>query len=167
VHGVRSLNRDLKERWLERNRAAEVLERYAQRGVFRSFSQTAPNQFHFQWLWNLPFRLTFDAARCAWRFPNLLPDIPRGSPLETELKAALRAICAADRPEHRRIDARRLSVRYSNRRGTVSLSFVVLRGDYGYGVKKAIGLVNELFVGFLNVHHPDYMAGTFHLCPPE
>ena len=149
MHGVRSL------------------ERYAARGVFRSFSQTAPDEFRFRWLWNLPFHITFDRARGALRFPDLLTGIRRGSALETELKAALRAICAADRPEHRRIDARRLSVRYSNRRGAVSLSFVVLGNDYEYGVQKAINVVNEIFVGFLNVRHPEYMAESFHLCPPE
>jgi hypothetical protein len=135
--------------------------------VFRSFSPTAPGEFRFRWLWNLPFRVTWDGARGALRFPGLLPGIAPGSELEADLKNAIRAICAADRPEHRRVDARRLSVRYSNRRGYVSLSFVALGKDYEYAVRKAINVVNEIFVGFLNVRHPEYMAENFHLCPPE
>lgn len=144
----------------------DQLQAYARRGVFRSFSparsQGGQTDFRFHWLWNLPFCLTFDARRKALGFRNLLPDVPARSELNSELKAFIRSCCSDDLPEHRRIDPRRLAVRYSNLRGRVSLSFVVRRGEYEYGVGKALNLVNEILVGFLNVRFPEYTARRFH-----
>jgi hypothetical protein len=79
------------------------------------------------------------------------------------LKAFLKDCSSAGRPGHRRIDRDQVSVRFSNRRGTVSLSFLVTGGDYEYAVKRAINLVNELFVGFLNLRYPEYMIKAFRL----
>jgi len=39
----------------------------------------------------------------------------------------------------------------------------VAGGDYEYAVKRAINLVNELFVGFLNLRYPEYMIKAFRL----
>lgn len=143
------------------------LERYARRGVFRSFSDIGVSkqsaEFRFNWLWNLPFHLSFDEKRGAIAFKKLLPNIEPGSDLATGVKAFLKEYSSPDRPAHRRIDPERVAVRYSNRRGTVALTFVVARGQYGYGVERAINLVNELFVGFLNLRYPEYMAANFHL----
>jgi hypothetical protein len=143
------------------------LERYAQRGVFRSFSETSGSkgsaEFRFNWLWNLPFRLSFDPGRRAILFKGLLPGVKAGSELDRGLKAFLAECSSADRPEHRRIDPKRVAVQYLNRRSTVSLEFVVARGQYEYGIKRAINLVNELFIGFLNLRHPEYLVVHFGL----
>jgi hypothetical protein len=142
------------------------LERYAERGVFGSFSETDASNgsvdFRFNWLWKLPFHLTFDPARHAITFRKLLPDVEPGSDLDAGVKAFLKDCWSADRPEHRRIDRDRLTVSYTNRRGTASLTFRVL-GDYEYAVRRAMNLVNELFVGFLNLRYPEYMIKAFRL----
>jgi hypothetical protein len=142
------------------------LQTYARRGVFRSFSQTQAEgmqgEFRFHWLWNLPFCLTFDANRKALSFKNLLPDVPPRSPLNSELKAFIKEQSSRRRPEHRRLDPNRLSVSYSNMQGTVSITFLMMEDDYQYGVKKALSLINEIFVGFLNVNFPEYTAAHFH-----
>ena len=142
------------------------LQAYARRGVFRSFSQTRAEgmqgEFRFYWLWNLPFCLTFDARRKALSFKNLLPDVPPRSALNAELKAFIKDQSSRWRLEHRRLDPNRLSVRYSNMQGTVGITFLVMQGDYQYGVKKALSLINEIFVGFLNVNFPEYTAAHFH-----
>lgn len=143
------------------------LKTYARRGVFRSFSQTRADdgqaEFRFYWLWNLPFRLTFDGKRGALSFKKLLPNIPSRSGLDTELRAFIKNRCSPDQPEHRRLDPKRVAIRYSNRRGTVAVTFLVVGNDYEYGVKKALNLINEIFLGFLNVHYPDYMVENFRL----
>jgi hypothetical protein len=143
----------------------EQLTTYAQRGVFRSFSQTraasTQGEFHFYWLWDLPFHLSFDGKRKALSFKNLLPGIPARSELNIKLKAFIKSRCSSDQPEHRRLDPKRVSVRYTNLRGNVSIAFLVLEGDYEYAIKKALNLVNEIFVGFLNVYFPEYMAEHF------
>jgi hypothetical protein len=142
------------------------LEAYARRGVFRSFSQTRADgkdaEFRFFWLWNLPFRLTFDAKRKALAFKNLLPDVPAGSELNSQLKAFIKDRCSNDLPEHRRIDPQQVSVRCSNVKGHVSISFQVKKSGYDYAVRKALHLITEILVGFLNVEFPEYTAQHFH-----
>jgi hypothetical protein len=144
----------------------DQLKTYARRGVFRSFSQTGADSkradFRFYWLWNLPFHLTFDGKRKSLSFKNLLPGVPAGSELNTGLKAFIKSRSANDQPEHRRLDPKRVSVRYSNLRGNVSITFLVAKDEYEYGVKKALNLVNEIFVDFLNVRFPEYTAEYFH-----
>ncbi len=142
------------------------LETYARRGVFRSFSQTRADgkrgDFRFYWLWNLPFHLSFDGKRGTLSFKNLLPGVPAGSELNAKLKAFIKDRFANDQPEHRRLDPKRVSVRYSNLRGNVSITFLVAANEYEYGVRKALNLINEIFVGFLNVHFLEYTAEHFH-----
>jgi hypothetical protein len=141
------------------------LKTYAQRGVFRSFSQTRAEgrqaEFRFYWLWDLPFHLSFDGKRKTLSFKKLLPGVLAGSELNTKLKAFIKSRCSNQQPEHRRLDPKRLSIRYSNLRGNISVTFLVVEDDYEYGVKKALNLVNEIFVGFLNVYFPEYMVQHF------
>jgi hypothetical protein len=143
----------------------DQLKTYARRGVFRSFSETQIDSkqagFRFYWLWNLPFQLTFDGKRKALSFKNLLPGVPAGSELNAKLKAFIKSRSANDQPEHRRIDPKRISIRYSNLRGNVSISFQVVGNEYEYGVKKALNLINEIFVGFLNVQFQEYTVEHF------
>lgn len=138
---------------------------YAQRGVFRSFSQIRTEgrqaEFRFYWLWDLPFRLSFDGKRKTLSFKKLLPGVLAGSELNTKLKAFIKSRCSNQQPEHRRLDPKRLSIRYSNLRGNISVTFLVVEDDYEYGVKKALNLINEIFVGFLNVYFPEYMVKHF------
>jgi len=138
------------------------LERYAERGVFRAFSRTG-DEFQFRWLWDLRFHLTFDRKRGSLTFKKLLPNIPAGSDLETGLKDFLESFGSPERPAHRRIDAARLSVGFANRRGTVTLTFRIVGDNHEYAVKKALGIVNEVFLGFLNLRYPEYMAENFRL----
>ncbi|MGH9719591.1 MAG: hypothetical protein ACRD8O_05225 [Bryobacteraceae bacterium] len=144
-----------------------VLQSYARRGVFRSFSQTDAGdrriEFRFDWLWNLPFRLTFDRKLGWLAFNGLLRDIRPGSELDADLRKFIRSFSTAERPEHRRIDPSRVAVRYSNRRGAVGLTFRILDGGYEYGVKKAVNLVHEIFLSFLNVDHPQYLIDHFRI----
>jgi hypothetical protein len=94
-------------------------------------------------------------------FKNLLPGVPAGSDLNARLKAFIKGRSSNDQPEHRRLDPKRVSIRYSNLRGNVSITFLVVKDDYQYGVKKALNVINEIFVGFLNVHFPEYTVEHF------
>ena len=145
----------------------DQLQAYARRGVFRSFSQTRDEgvraEFRFYWLWNLPFELRFDGKHKTMSFKNLLPGVPAGSELNSRLKSFIKDLSASDQPEHRRVDPKRVSIRYSNRRGNVTITFVVAKNEYEYGVKAALNLINEMFVGFLNVHFPEYTVQHFRL----
>lgn len=148
------------------------LESYAHRGVFRSFSQTGGNgkraEFRFFWLWNLPFHLTVDAQRKTLAFKNMLANVAVDSELNTSLKALVKLRSSTSKKkreegvtEHRQIDSRRVSIRYSNRQGHVSLTFTVAGNEYQYAVQKSLNLVNEIFVGTLNARFPEYVAQHF------
>ena len=43
----------------------------------------------------------------------------------------------------------------------MTLVCTVQDGDYEYGVKKAINLVSEIFLSFLNAQHPRYLVEEF------
>ena len=105
----------------------------------------------------------FDGRRKALSFKKLLPNIVPGSALDTDLKAFIKGRCSPDQPEHRRLDSKRVAARYSNRQGTVNLSFLVVGNDYEYGVRKALNMVNEIFIAFLNVYYPEYLVENFRI----
>jgi hypothetical protein len=146
---------------------SEQMKAYAHRGVFRSFHETrrdrGQTEFRFHWLWNLPFHLAFDSKRGELSFEKLLPNVLLRSKLETELRGFLKSRCSSSWPEHRRLDPKRVSIRYSNRRSTVSLTFRVAGSDYDYAVKKSLNVVNEVLACFLNVYFPEYMVKNFRL----
>jgi hypothetical protein len=143
------------------------LETYAQRGVFRSYSQNGSREhemvFRFYWLWNLPFHVIYHNKRKALEFHKLFPNVIPGSDVEKELKTFIKEASSADRPEHRRLDPRRVTARYRNRRNTGSLEFQIAGNHYECAVKQALNLVSEIFVGFLNVRHPEYMMKNFRM----
>jgi hypothetical protein len=143
------------------------LNTYAERGVFRSFSRTAFErgiaEFRFFWLLNLPFQMSFDTKRNVIIFNKILTNIEPGSALETELKAFLAECASADRPEHRRVDPRLIGATYANRAKAVTLTLKSLDFDWEHATRKAIQLINEIFLTFLNARHPEYMIATFNL----
>ena len=135
----------------------ETLEGYANRRVFGSFHQEG-DHFRFTWLWNLPFELRFDARRRTLIFPQLLPE---AATLQSDLRRFVRSCSSKQRPEHRRLDTKRVKVSCVNRQGAISLSFRIIPGHVDYGVRKAINLVNEIFLSFLSVHHHQYLVDHF------
>jgi hypothetical protein len=132
-----------------------VLQGYANRGVFRAFTRSG-TAFRFTWLWNLPFRASFRAG--ILEFPELLPGIPVRSRLERELRKFIRECCAADRPEHRRVDPARVGVKCVRKKSAIGLAFKI---QDEYGVRAAINLINEIFLSFLNVEHASYVVAQF------
>lgn len=147
---------------------AEVLESYAQRGVFRGFSRgpkrSEKTTFRMLWHRDRVFELVFDEAKQQLRFPQLLPNVSTG--MFQHLKEFLQERSSDDLPEHRRIDRRKVEVRTQNRKGTVSLAFLVSGGDMEHGARKLIHLVHEIFLTFLmDGRNYDYMVENFDLDP--
>lgn len=133
-----------------------VLEEYARRGVFRSYSETAAGEFRFHWLWNAPFAVSFDGALI---FEVLLAD--PDPEVEKTARAFLAECGVAERREHRRLDPKKLRVTWSKRRGGLTLRVAVKDGDWDAGVRRAVQFVNELFTGELSLKHPEYLARVF------
>ncbi len=138
----------------------EILKSYARRGVFRSYSERG-GRYRFVWLTAEPFDVAFDPARDSLTFVNLLPAVSRE--LSDGLKDFIRSCTSPDLPDHRRIDVSRLRVIYRRKRGVVSIEFLIQNHNYEYGVRKAVNIVNEIFLSFLTVHHAPYMVEHFQM----
>lgn len=140
-----------------------VLNTYARRGVFRSLSETRSSAgvtFSFQWLWNAPFTMTLE-PKGALVFKSVLRGVERGSAIENGVKQFLHDCQSEERVEHRRLDRRSVGVSYSNRGSAGTLRFRIRDGDMENGAKKAVQVVNEIFVDYLSAHYPSYLVEHF------
>lgn len=148
-------------------RVGDVLEDYAQRGVFRSFARGPVNKgvatYRMLWHHNRVYELTFDPAKNVLRFTGLLPDVPPDAPMYKALRAFIRKRQSHKLPEHRRIDPVKVQVRTYNRSGSVTLTIQAKDGDVGYAARKLIHLVHEIFLDFLHTGHYEYLVQSFGL----
>ncbi len=142
------------------NLIREKLQAYADRGVFRGFSEGKSGKFTFVWLINHQMELQADTAKQLLRFRQLLPGVPAKSAMYAELRRFIEQRHDRELPEHRRVDRRRAEVSCSNRAGVVSLTLKVKNNQYAYGVNRIVNLVHELFL-HLRESHPEYLVENF------
>jgi hypothetical protein len=144
----------------------DVLRAYAGRGVFQNYrvvtSKSGKAQFDFGWLYGQPFALTCDVSHQRLTLTELLPGVVPNSMMYRELKAFLKGLASADRPEHRRVDPGLAQIAPRIRAGVVSLELTLVGQDYEYGTRKLINAAHELFL-FLNENWADYMSQSFQL----
>jgi hypothetical protein len=138
----------------------EKLQGYADRGVFRGFSETRAGQFRFVWSIYDEIELIVDTERSVLRFRRLLPNVPARSEIYRELRAFIAERHDLSLPEHRRIDRKRAEASCSTRQGNFSLQVKVKKGEYAYAVNRIVNLVHELLV-YLKDVHPGYLAESF------
>ena len=138
----------------------ERLQTYADRGVFRGFSEQAPtggrHRFRFSWLGPRPLSLGYTPATGTFVFRNLLPNVAARTPLHRDLQAFITSRASPRLPDHRRVDRRRATIRCVLSRGAVSLELVATRNHHEYGVNRVVNLVHEIFV-YLHTYYPEYM----------
>jgi hypothetical protein len=150
----------------------QLLESYAQRGVFKGFSRIPTRDgsclFRFVWHRNEIFELLVDLKSGTLRFPVLLRAVTARSEMDRELKQFVASRHSEELPEHRRINADRAQATCRNNRGDVALTIKVLDGDYEYAARKSIHLVHEVFMTFLlDGRYYDYVVETFGLDPDQ
>jgi hypothetical protein len=138
----------------------ENLRAYADRGVFRGFSEIKNGRFQFVWVVDHRMELSVDTAKHELRFIRLLPNVPAKSALYAELKSFIERRHNKELPEHRRIDRKRAEVSCANRGGFVSVSIKVKNNQYSYGVNRIINLAHELFL-HLRERRPEYLMENF------
>ena len=147
-----------------------TLAEYAQRGVFRAYgdrhAEGGRSRFSFKWHTDVPLTVTYDPARRALVFRDLLPAVPSRSDMYRELKEFVRVRTSRALPEHRRVDPRKVTTAFRNRAGVVSLVVSLKDAHLEYGVRKAVNLIHEVFVQFLREPaYFDYMVEHFDLNP--
>ncbi len=138
----------------------EILQAYADRGIFRGFNEASGGRFRFIWMMRHEMELKVEAEKNTLRFKNLLPGIPARSALHAELKKFIEERHDPTLPEHRRIDRRLAEASCLNRAGRVSISMRIKKNQYEYGVKRLVNLVHELFV-HLRSTYPEYLVENF------
>ena len=142
----------------------ERLQGYADRGVFRGFSEQSAAagryRFRFSWLGTRPVTLVYAPTTGTFVFRNLLPHVTARSSLHLDLQAFVAGRASPSLPAHRRVDRRRARIRCVLSRGAVSLELVATRNHHEYGVTRVVNLVHEIFV-FLHAYHPEYMWKSF------
>src|ERR1051325_8252224 len=100
------------------NVVREHLQVYADRGIFRGFSEIRSGQFSFVWLIRHQMELSVDTTKNVIRFKGLLPGIPARSLMYAEVKRFIHQLHDSELPDHRRVDRRRAEVSCSNRLGS-------------------------------------------------
>jgi len=139
-----------------------ALQAYADRGVFRGFRAAPASrgrvEYEFLWLTRTPTRAVFDQSRSVLAFPSLFPGIDKTT--AAELTGLVTSRTRKDLPDHKRVDARRARLTATMRKGDFSLSVEIRGRNHDYAVKKALNLINEMFVE-LHERHPAYLVERF------
>ena len=148
----------------------DLLQEYAEKGFFRSFSRHGGRgrsaEFRLLWHRDQLFQWVWDGAKQTLRISCVLPAVPAQSSMYRQFKAWLKARQDDVLPPHRRCDRNKVALKSYNRGGDVALTLHVLDGDVKYGVKKLVGLVNEIYLDFLSSGlYFDWLLQTFDLDP--
>ena len=142
----------------------ERLRAYADRGVFRGFSEQSRvagrHLFRFSWLGTRPLFLHYTPTTGAFVFRNLLPNITSRSPLSRDLRAFVSGRASPRLPAHRRVDRRRARIRCVASRGSASIELVATRNHHEYGVHRVVNIAHEIFL-YLQRYQPEYMWENF------
>jgi hypothetical protein len=142
----------------------DALKAYADRGVFRGFSERAGRggrrEFTFVWLTKRPLTADYDAAARTLTFRDLLTAMPARSEAYQDLKRLVANVATRRVPAHRAIDRRRARIAIRNRAGRVSIGVTARRGDEPYMVNRAVNLVHQIFL-WLQESHAEYMWDEF------
>jgi hypothetical protein len=143
----------------------QVLQQYADRGVFLGFSEHKGrggwHEFKFRWLTRRPMELAFEPRSGRFRFRNLLPDISSSSRFYSELKTFVEGRASRKLPEHRRVNPRYAELRCGSRGNAMWVQLRMRQKKHAeYATRKAVNLVNEIFLQ-LHTWYPEYMWAQF------
>ncbi|MFP6584350.1 MAG: hypothetical protein VCD00_17585 [Candidatus Hydrogenedentota bacterium] len=140
------------------------LQNYADRGVFRAYAEVkrspSKTEFQFVWLEDARFNLIVDHEKGTMQLKNLLPDVTSHDFLDSDLRDFIKSRSDKSLPAHRRLDPKRGTLAYTNRKSAVSLTLTVHKNQYAYATTKILNITNELFA-HLHLHHPPYLWANF------
>jgi len=142
----------------------ERLKKYSEQGVFQGLreieSRSGRVTFSFRWLLGNEFSFVVVPKNQEIVARDLLPAIDNRGFVDRDLRRFVAGRTDLRLPEHRRLDADRVSLIYRNRKQTVSLVMRVQEGAYDYAVKALLGALNDLFT-HLHLYHVDYLQRNF------
>jgi len=148
-----------------------LLQQYATRGAFRSFSEVTGTSarsltFRFLWFRDVTFRVTYTPATRTLTFVDMLPAVPPRSEMDRHLRSFIKSRSEKQLPDHRRVDLNKVGVAVVNRNNAISIAFTLKPRQIEYGMKKAVHLVHEVLMDFLNdSEYVEYNIDHFNLNP--
>lgn len=144
----------------------EILQSYANRGIFRGFSAGAVRNgkagYKLVWFRNRQYAITADARRGVIRCPVVLPQVP--PEIYAKLKQFIQSRHTEEIPPHRRIDPAKARANCAIRAGNVSVTLTLEDDDYEYATRRFVNLLHEIFLVFLHEHF-DYQVAAYDLDP--
>ena len=150
----------------------EVLQDYADRGVFRGFREAACRKdstvfeilcFPFM---QQPFQLVYTDNPASLVFKRLLQGMPARSDMYRHFKSYMKVRSSDELPDHRRIDPERVQLKWSNRLGDVNVTLNINGSNHEYAVRRAINLLTDLFFDLLT-ESPYYEFMNEHFDMPQ
>ena len=115
--------------------------------------------FRMVWHHDRPFELVFDARARTPVFPEVLPAVAPDSAMYRALRRFIESRHSEELPAHRRVDPARASLRFANRRWSVSVRISIWDQDFEYATRKLVPTVHEIFLVFLNEEsYSEYMV---------
>jgi hypothetical protein len=148
-----------------------LLQHYATRGAFRSFSEVPRVsrrlvEFQFLWFRDVRFRVTYNPGARMLTFVDVLPAVPARSEMDRRLRAFIASRSVKSVPEHRRVDLKKVHVSVVNRNSAISIAFALKPRQIEYGTRKAVHLIHEVLMDFLNdSQYVEYNIEHFNLNP--
>jgi hypothetical protein len=148
-----------------------LLQHYASRGAFRSFSEVPRGigrlaEFQFLWFRDVRFRVTYNPASRTLTFVDCLPAVLARSAMDRHLRAFIASRSEKTVPEHRRVDLKKVGVSVLNRKSAISVAFALKPSQIEYGTRKAVHLIHEVLMDFLNdSQYVEYNIDHFNLNP--
>lgn len=133
----------------------DVLQDYADRGVFRGFREIAGrnDRIAFEILCfpftQQPFRLIYTDNPPSLVFKQLLQGMPAHSDMYRQFKSYMKERSSEALPAHRRIDPERVQLKWSNRLGDVNVALNIQDQNHEYAARRAINLLTDLFFDLL------------------
>jgi|ERR1700733_1953552 len=145
------------------NAPAQVLTRYAERGVFRSFTAFPQSgsraAFCMRWHKDRYFDFIVDGTLKTIRVPVVLPNVAPRSAMHRDYRQFLEGFQGGELPVHRSIDQRKCFLKCMNRLGSLSIVVEVRDGDYAYATEKLLAVIHETYLLFLQLGgYADYMV---------
>ena len=142
----------------------QCLQAYADRGVFRGFTERPQRRgrcyFRFTWLARAPYDLAYAPATGTFTFANVLPHVESRFPLASALKTFVAGRSSTRLPEHRRINPRKATASAFVRQGNMRLQVVAKPGHHAYGANRVVNLVHEVFL-YLHSYYPEYLWDNY------
>jgi hypothetical protein len=135
------------------SQVSEILNGYAQRGMFRGFAalpRTETQQtFNLLWHYNRQYPFVLNVVGKTVAFRGLLSGIPAGSTMAADLRNFLKPFSTAQVPAHRRVDANAGRLKTRIKDGALTLLIEVADTQYAYCTRKLVHLAHEIFMVFL------------------